>query len=302
MSTTWPWTSGDQPARMVAPPGSVDCHHHIYDNRFPYDPDAGLRPPDATVSQYRQLQKRLGLSRNVVVQPSSYGTDNRCLLDALHQFGDAARGIAVIDERTSDDEIDVLHAQGVRGIRFNLSRPAGAGVDLLGTLARRIEHLGWHVQVHALGAAYTQLEKPLANLPVPVVIDHLGRIPQPGGTTHEAFAALRRLVEQGKTWIKLSGAYHDSLDGSPSYADSGRMVSAWLTHAPQRVVWGTDWPHPAAMVGEKPMPDDARLLDLLVEWLPDAGLVKQVLVDNPERLYGFAPARQGEAQACRASS
>ncbi|ALL68485.1 putative 2-pyrone-4,6-dicarboxylic acid hydrolase [Paraburkholderia caribensis MBA4] len=267
---------------------SVDCHHHIYDNRFPYDPSASLRPADATVAQYRMLQERLGIFRSVVVQPSSYGTDNRCLVDALRQFGDSARGVAVIDDRTSDAEIQELHDAGVRGIRFNLSRPAGANIDQIDTLARRIEPLGWHVQVHTAGPGYVHLEQYLENLPVPVVIDHLGRVPQPGGITHEAFAVLRRLIDNGKTWMKVSGAYHDSLDGAPTYADTGRMVTEWISYAPERVVWGTDWPHPAAMNGEKPMPDDALLLDLLSEWAPTTELIHKILVDNPIALYGFS--------------
>lgn len=283
-----PWSAGDAPARLALPAGSVDCHHHVYDNRFPYDPDTKLRLPDATVADYRQLQRRLGLQRSVVVQPSSYGTDNRCLVDALQQFGSDARGIAVIDDQTSDDELQMLHEAGVRGIRFNLSRPAGAGIELLDRLAARIAPLGWHAQIHTLGAGYVALEASLAALPVPLVIDHLGRIPQPEGVQHEAFAVLRRLMERGRTWLKLSGAYHDSLVGAPSYADTGSMVRAWLKDAPERVVWGTDWPHPAAMIGEKPLPDDALLLDLLGEWAADSALLKTVLVDNPGRLYGFA--------------
>ncbi|HTJ92611.1 MAG TPA: amidohydrolase family protein [Pararobbsia sp.] len=293
--TSWPWTAGTERALTQVPPGSVDCHHHIYDTRFPYDANAGLRPPDATVEHYRALQKRLGLERSIVVQPSSYGTDNRCLVDALVQFGDQARGIAVIDEQTSNDALVALHSAGVRGIRFNLSRPAGAGIELLDTLARRIAPFGWHVQVHAMGAAYVQLEKPLAALPVPVVIDHLGRIPQPNGIAHASLDALRRLVDGGKTWIKLSGAYHDTLEGPPLYGDTGRMVSMWLARAPERMVWGTDWPHPAAMIGEKPMPDDAQLLDRLADWMPDSALIKRVLVENPETLYGLTPLKS-EAQ------
>jgi D-galactarolactone isomerase len=283
------WSAGTQAAKLQAPPLSVDCHHHIYDNRFPYDPLTSLCPADATVVQYQQLQKRLGIFRSVVVQPSSYGTDNNCLVDALRQFGkEAARGVAVIDDRTPDADIQAMHDAGVRGIRFNLSRPAGANIDQLDTLARRVAPFGWHVQVHTLGAGYLHLEKHLERLPVPVVIDHLGRVPQPTGVDHEVFAALRRLVDNGRTWMKLSGAYHDSHVGAPTYADTGRMVTEWLAYAPERVVWGTDWPHPAAMVGEKPMPDDAHLLDLLGEWAPNPEVIGKVLVENPIALYGFS--------------
>jgi D-galactarolactone isomerase len=292
--TVVPWSAGEAAARLATPPGSVDCHHHIYDHRFPYDPETKLRPAEATVADYRQLQKRLGLQRSVVVQPSSYGSDNSCLIDALQQFGGDARGIAVIDQQTSDSELERLNDAGVRGIRFNLSRPAGAGVELMDRLCARIAPLGWHAQIHTLGQGYVALESKLAELPVLVVIDHLGRVPMPGGLQHEAFAALRRLVGLGRTWIKLSGAYHDSIAGAPSYADTGPMVSEWVKSAPDRVVWGTDWPHPAAMAGEKPMPDDAQLLDLLGEWAADPAMLQSILVDNPCRLYGFAPPERGE--------
>jgi predicted TIM-barrel fold metal-dependent hydrolase len=282
-----PWSAGDAAASIALPADSVDCHHHVYDNRFPYDPDTKMRLPDATVAHYRQLQQRLGLQRNVIVQPSSYGTDNRCLVDALREFGNSARGVAVIDDSISEHELLSLHEVGVRGVRFNFSRPAGAGMELLGRIASRIAPLGWHVQVHTLGARYVALEPHLRALPVPLVIDHLGRVPQPDGVLHESFAVLRRLMERGDTWIKLSGAYHDSLIGAPLYADTGVMVRTWLDDAPDRVVWGTDWPHPAAIVGEKPMPDDAGLLDLFGEWTGNSALLKKVMVDNPCRLYGF---------------
>jgi D-galactarolactone isomerase len=283
-----PWSAGEANARLTIPVGSVDCHHHIYDHRFPYDSETKMRPPEATVADYRRLQKRLGLQRSVVVQPSSYGSDNRCLVDALKQFGGDARGIAVIDQQTSDSELERLNDAGVRGIRFNLSRPAGAGVELMDRLCARIAPLGWHAQIHTFGRGYVALESKLAELPVVVVIDHLGRVPIPGGAQHEAFAVLRRLVDRGRAWIKLSGAYHNSLAGAPSYVDTGLMVSEWVKSAPDRVVWGTDWPHPAAMVGEIAMPDDAQLLDLLGEWVADSAMLQAILVDNPGRLYGFA--------------
>lgn len=282
-----PWSAGTERARLALPEGSVDCHHHIYDNRFPYAPDTTMRLPDATVADYRLLQARLGLRRSVVVQPSSYGVDNRCLVDALRQFGADARGIAVIDLQTPDATLQELHEAGVRGIRYNLSRPAGAGVETLAQLARRVAPLGWHVQFHTAGAAYPELEPLLSRLPVPLVIDHLGRIPQPGALRHDAYAVLRRLVDGGNTWIKISGAYHDSRIGAPSYADSGELATAWVRAAPERVVWGTDWPHPSAMIGEKPMPDDAQLLDQLDTWLPEVRTLRGVMVDNPAHLYGF---------------
>lgn len=286
-----PFTAGEAPPALRAVPGAADCHHHIYDDRFPSDPRAALRPPEATVAMYRRLREHLGLSRSVVVQPSTYGTDNRCLLDALTQLGDTARGVAVVDERTDDATLRDMHEAGVRGIRFNLARPAGSPAALLEAGARRIAPMGWHVQIHAPATRVAELVPVLAGLPVPVVIDHLGRFPQPEAMRHEAWPVLRRLVDGGRAWVKLSGAYHDTRVGPPSYEDSAALARAWLAAAPERVVWGTDWPHPAATAGEKPLPDDACLLDLLADWAPSADALRRVLVDNPIALYGFgAPA------------
>lgn len=289
---TIPFTAGAAPPTFRAPPGATDCHHHIYDDRFPIDPRAVLRPAEATATAYRRLRDHLGLSRSVIVQPSTYGTDNRCLIAALQQLGPVARGVAVIDEGTDDATLHEMHEAGVRGIRFNLARPAGATEALLATLARRIAPLGWHVQVHAPAGRLAGLAPALAALPVEVVIDHLGRFPQPDATAQPAWAVLRGLVDGGRCWVKLSGAYHDTVAGAPGYADTGALTRAWFAAAPERLVWGTDWPHPAATAGEKPLPDDARLLDLLAAWAPSSGALRRVLVDNPTALYGFAPTPQ----------
>lgn len=282
-----PWSAGSAPASLQVPAGATDCHHHIYDARFPVDPRATLHPQDAVVPHYRLLQRRLGTTRSVIVQPSTYGTDNRCLLDALGQMGDSARGIAVVESSVPRSELERLHAAGVRGVRLNLARPAGAAIEDIGKLARAIEPLGWHIQLHALGDSYIDNIHHLRDLPVPLVIDHLGRLPQPQGTAHPAFALLHELVEAGRTWIKLSGAYHDSRDGAPNYEDAATVFKAWVSLAPERMLWGTDWPHTAAMAGEKPMPDDARLLDLFAAWTPQGALRHRILVDNPASLYGF---------------
>ncbi|MBA2962354.1 MULTISPECIES: amidohydrolase family protein [Ramlibacter] len=282
-----PWSAGASLPALRVPPGSVDAHHHIYDARFPYDAHASLRPPPATVADYQRLQRKLGLARSVVVQPSSYGTDNRCLVDALQQLGTSARGVAVIDSACTHADLEDLDRAGVRGIRFNLSRPAGAAVESLQVLAERIAPLGWHVQVHALGPAYLQLEDVLSRLPVTLVIDHLGRVDPASPDRDRILAVLRRLADNGRTWIKVSGAYHDTRTGAPSYADTGAMARDWLARYPERTVWGTDWPHPSAVAGEKVLPDDAALLDCLGSWLPAGTALERLLVGNPSQLYGF---------------
>jgi predicted TIM-barrel fold metal-dependent hydrolase len=280
-----PWSAGDEAPRQQAPPNATDSHHHIYDSRFPVDPKAVLRPGDATVADYRLLQKRIGTTRHVIVQPSTYGVDNRCLLDALGQFGDATcRGVAVVNTGVSDAELKQLQQAGVCGIRFNLA-PAGATtVDMVDPLSKRVNELGWHIQIN-MAAADVVANKDLWNrVPCPIVFDHLGHLQEPLGVDDPAFAVISDLLHRGKAWVKLSGAYADTKVGPPSYADSTAVAQAYVREAPERLVWGSDWPHPT----EKIKPNDALLFDLLATWTPDEATRTRILVHNPARLYGFA--------------
>jgi predicted TIM-barrel fold metal-dependent hydrolase len=281
-----PWSTGTELAKLKAPENACDCHMHIYDARFPVAANATLRPADAHVADYRLLQKRTGTSRNVVVTPSTYGTDNSCTLDAMAQLGPAARGIAVVNTGVTDDELKRLHGLGIRGIRFNLVQAGATSLDMIEPLAKRVAELGWHVQIHMLGDQIVPIEALLQRLPAQIVFDHLGRLPQPAGVDHPAFRVVSTLVDQGKAWVKLSGAYQDSKVGPPSYADTSKVAQAYAKAAPQRMVWGSDWPHPT----EKEKPDDALLFDLLASWVPDDATRKRILVDNPAALYGFAKA------------
>jgi predicted TIM-barrel fold metal-dependent hydrolase len=278
-----PFSAGTDTPSLSIPDHACDCHMHIYDSRFPAAPGAKLRPADATVAMYRLLQRRLGTTRNVVVTPSTYGTDNSCLLDALAQFGPGARGIAVADTSISDEALKRLNEAGVRGLRFNLAVGAVTTVDMIEPLARRIEPLGWHVQVNMPLEELERHRAMLQRLPVPVVFDHFGRIPLPAGDKHPAFALISELMQQGRAYIKLSGAYLASKAGAPAYADVTPLARALINAAPDQVLWGSDWPHPT----ESAKPDDAALLSLLAQWAPSESLRSRILVDNPARLYRF---------------
>ncbi len=282
-----PNSAGSAPPRLDAPADACDCHHHIYDGRFPVSPHwrQGF-PPGAAVPDYRLLQRRLGTTRSVVVQPSTYGVDNRCLVDALGQLGPASRGVAVVDTNVQDTELRELAAAGVRAIRVNFVSPQTWGTttpEMLAALARRVAPLGWHVQILMTGDQVAAHEDAIRALPTPVVVDHLGRIPEPEGLRHPGFAVVRRLLDKGRTWVKLTEPYEDSTLGPP-YADTDEVARAYVRAAPERVLWGTDWPHPTQR-GAKP--DDALLLDLLAGWAPDDATRRRILVDNPAELFGF---------------
>ncbi len=280
-----PYSKGTQPPGLKLPPLACDCHMHIYDSRFPAAASATIKPPDAAVGDYRKLQARLGSTRNVVVTPSTYGTDNRVTLAAIEALGPTARGIGVVGPDVSVEELKALHAGGIRGIRFNLAVGAFLTPEMIAPLSRKIAEFGWHVQVNMAPDLLLSLGEVLMNLPTPLVVDHLARIPQPAGVDHPAFALMRRLLDKGHGWVKLSGAYISSVDGTPDYADAGRVAAAFAKAAPERVLWGSDWPHPT----KADKPDDAALLDLVGQWVPDTAARQKLFVDNPTRLFGFQP-------------
>lgn len=271
--------------RFPVPQHATDAHHHIYDARYCVDPSAQLRPPDASVADYLALQRRLGIERHVVVQPSTYGTDNQCLLDALSQFGKTARGIATVPDTVTDGELAALHEMGIRGLRFNLEYLVGVTASMMGPLSKRIEPLGWHIQVNATAAQLLAHRRLLEGLSSPLVVDHMGQIPQPDGAEHAAFRMLEAWLADGRAWVKLSGPYLTSRSGAPVYADVGRVARRFAELAEHRLLWGSDWPHPTQAAGNKP--DAACLLDDLTLWLPDESTRRRILVDNPATLYGF---------------
>lgn len=285
-----PALAADPRVSFKVPDGVCDSHLHVYDARFPYMPNAVLKPPLATVADYKLLQKKLGITRAVVVQPSTYGTDNSCTLDAIAQLGDA-RGVCVVNASISDAELKRLHDGGIRGarIQFGLGNPVSAEEVL--PLAKRIAKLGWHIQCNMPPEQLVQMEALLLSLPVPVIIDHLARAVD---TNSPQYGTVRRLLDSGKGWVKVSGAYLYGGGTAPDYAGASAAARSYIIAAPERCIWGSDWPHPDATKALNPvaMPDDVILLNLTTRWAPDEKLRHRILVKNAEKFYGFDPAKR----------
>jgi predicted TIM-barrel fold metal-dependent hydrolase len=282
-----PNSGGTSLPRYKAPQHACDSHIHIYDPRFKMKWPNLRSVNDASIAQYRMLQKRLGTTRVIVVQPAAYGTDNAVTLDAVAQMGvENARGIAVCHPTVTDTELVAMDKAGIRGLRFTLHEPRTAvtSVEMIEPLAHRVGRIGWHVQLHLRGDQLVELADLIARLPGTIVFDHMGRMPQPQGTHHPAIAVVKREIDKGRAWVKLSGPYLDTKTGAPRYADVKIVARELVKHAPERCVWGSDWPHPTEPHDK---PDDAVLFDLLQEWAIDEGTRHGILVDNPATLYGF---------------
>lgn len=265
-------------------PGACDTHLHFYDGRYPATPDAVLFPPDASPEDYRQLQAELGLDRLVVVQPTTYGLDNRCQLEAMAAFGDAARGVMVVNATTPAEELAVMTDAGVCGARFHMLPGGAVPWDELEPTAARIAPFGWHVQLQLDGNTLADHLDRLRALPVPLVVDHIGRFMPPPPVDSAAFAALLALVADGRTWVKLSAPYESTAStADPQYPEVLPLVDELVRAAPDRLLWATNWPHP----GQATPPSPEVLHALVRRWLPTAGLGQQVLVDNPATLYQF---------------
>jgi len=279
---------GTEPPKLKAPPNACDCHMHIYDPaRFRMVPSPRVPPTDAAVPQYRLLQRRIGTSRVVIVTPRNYATENQVTVDAIAQLGPNARGVAVLHPTVTDAELKRLHDAGVRGIRFSLTDPAAAVVtlDMVEPLSKRVADLGWHVQFNVEGQQVVEWADLLRRLPSQTVFDHMAHPPLPAGIAHPSHGIIRGLIDRGRTWVKLSGAYSNTKVGPP-YPDATKIAQAFVKAAPERMVWGSDWPHPSEAPDRKP--NDALLFDLLSEWAPEEATRHRILVENPATLYGFA--------------
>ncbi|KAF1050073.1 amidohydrolase family protein [Xylophilus sp.] len=286
MTFTVPHSAGSAAPQCAVPPLACDAHIHIYDRRFASIGDPARVLDDATAGDYRLLQARLGTQRAVVVTPTVYGTDNTVTLDAIVRLGrERTRGVAVLHPDVDEATLRRLDDGGVRGIRFTLFDPASAVTrfGMVEPLAARIAPLGWHVQLHWRGDQIVEHAALLRRLPCPMVFDHLARLPHPQGPDHPAFGIVAELLAEGRAWIKMSGAY---LDPAPAGEPDSRaaVAAAWLREAPDRLVWGSDWPHPTE---RGRVPDDAALLDRWAARVPHAEVRRRILVDNPARLYGF---------------
>lgn len=275
--------------RFAVPAGATDCHAHIIGppETYPYVPERSYTTPPALLADYQAMHAVLGIMRAVIVQPSVHGTDNRVTLDGIAGYGPAeARGVAVVDADVTDKALSRLHAGGIRGVRLNVLFGGGVGLAALEPLARRIRPLGWHIQLLIdVSRDLVALAPRLRALGLAVVVDHMGYMNVDKGLDHPGFQALRALVRDGVCWAKLSGNYRIAPADGPRYRAAIPFAKALIDAGPTRMVWGTDWPHPALT---ETMPNDGDLIDALDDYAPDAALKRAILVDNPARLYGFA--------------
>ena len=267
----------------VFPAGACDTHMHIYDSGYPTAPSARMRPPDATVDDYRRVQRGLGLERVVVVQPSTYGLDNSCTLDAVAELGDGARAIVVIDDAADDNEVERLDRLGARGARFHMLPGGAVRWEIMHTVAERIAPFGWHIQLQMNGRDLIDRVDALIALPAALVIDHVGRYMPPVEPDDKRFGVLLRLLDTGRCWVKLSAPYESAIDTSHEYPEVSRLVAVLVEHAPERLLWATNWPHP----GQTDPPASADLSRLAFQWMPDETSRRRILVDNPAALYRF---------------
>jgi predicted TIM-barrel fold metal-dependent hydrolase len=283
------------------PAGACDCHMHVFGpaERYPCAPMRTYTPRPAPLADYLTMARTIGLERVVFVQPSAYGADNRCLLDAMREVGAAARGVIGMDETTSDAGLNEMHEAGVRGVRLNVAsrgfRDAAQIAGMIRTIAERIGPLGWHLQLFADLVVIERLADLLRHLNVSTVFDHMALANAALGPAQPGFSTLLDLLSEGCCWTKLSGCYRIS-DREPDFVDSTPIARALIVTNSDRVVWGTDWPHTGAHghVQEAGPPlieyrqlDDGRLLNLVADWADDDAILRKILSLNPAQLYGF---------------
>ena len=279
----------DRAPRVVVPAGAIDCHCHVFEDQteYPLTPQRSYTPPLCTLADYLKMAEKLGLARMVQVNASTYGYDNRVTLDLIGKLGQKrARGVAGVAPDAKAADIRRLHDGGMRGVRLSTMVKGYGGSEFLGVIAKTIKPFGWHVQLHVDKVGeIASLEQQLLDHDTPIVFDHLGRVRGGEGVAAPGFQALLRILTQrDDCWVKLSSFYRLSDSGVPDYADMAPVARALIAARPDRVVWGSNWPHP---IWDGAMPNDGDLLDLVAGWCGDAATFKRVLVDNPAALYGF---------------
>ncbi len=282
-----PYCGGRSFPTIAISEGACDAHHHIYDPvRFPYMPTDERNQPPAPADCYQLLKDKLGITRSVVVQPSAYGLDNRCTMDAVKRLGtDCTRAVVVLDNQVTDAELAALHQQGARGIRFNMNCGYKGDWEEIRSLVKRVAVYGWCVCLWMDPDLLVEKRNFFESLPVPLILDHRGHLPAGIGAHHPAFKVICQWLEEERAYVKLSGWYFDSAEDD--YADTIAVGKAYAAVNKTRFLWGTDWPHPNRYTKGKPCPDDSRYLDVLLDILQDEDAVRQTLVDNPAALFGF---------------
>jgi predicted TIM-barrel fold metal-dependent hydrolase len=276
--------AGRRKPAFALPPDATDAHCHVFGpgDVFPYAPNRRYTPADAPKEMLKALHDHLGISRAVIVQASCHGSDNRAMLDALAWRPDHYRGVAILDQNTPGTDIPVMHRAGVRGARFNFVRHLGGSPDMtvFANILRRIKPMGWHVVLHVDAPDIVPLSDMMRALTLPFVIDHMGRVPAKDGVDQKPLQALLDLAKLERCWIKVSGSERIDM---PPYDEAAPIARKIVEACPDRVLWGTDFPHPNSTHEA----DEADLVDLLPKIAPDPALQKKLLVDNPARLYGF---------------
>jgi len=272
--------------KFTPPPLACDAHCHIFGPaaKFPYDPKAAYHPPDSPFEDLVRLHARLGLERAVIVHASCHGADMRATLDGIARSGGRFRGTAIIDGSCTDKDFERMHAGGIRAVRFNFVQHLGGRPEFgfFHRTVERVRSLGWHLILHLDSRDIVEFEDMLRKLPVPIVIDHMGRVTAADGLEQKPFKILLDFMKSDNVWVKVCGAERVSSMGPP-FTDAVPFAKALIAVAPDRILWGTDWPHPNV----KHMPNDGDLVDLIPLMAPDPAIRKKILVDNPARLYGF---------------
>jgi predicted TIM-barrel fold metal-dependent hydrolase len=287
------------PVNFAVPEGACDCHVHTFDpQKFPYSPTRPYTPEPVSVEELQSLHKALHISRVIVVQTTVYAADNRGVLDAMKQLGPRARGVAVIDDKTPDSVLDEMDRAGIRGIRLNLETAGQTDPEIgrkrFQAAVERIKGRKWHIQIYARLSVIEGIKTLVADAPMPVVFDHFGGVEAALGPNQPGFSSLMTLLRTGKAYVKISAPYRSSTE-APDYPDVAPIARSLVASNPERILWGSDWPHPGLPVPGRSNAeitpffqiDDGRVLNLLPTWVPDAATRKTILVENPAKLYGF---------------